>query len=70
MWNNSSQDDDEGHLGTTEVPTELLLIKWLINLLTIETGGTNQLFSPDESDVKASTAMEPGFQYKEFNLNS
>ena len=56
--------EDEGYLGNTKVPTELLLIKWLITLPTIETGGTSQLFSPDQSDVKASTPMEPGFQYK------
>jgi hypothetical protein len=56
--------EDEGYLGTTKVPTELLLIEWLITLPTIETGGTSQLFSPDQSDVKASTPMEPGFQYK------
>jgi hypothetical protein len=31
--------EDEGYLGTTKVPTELLLIKWLITLPTIETGG-------------------------------
>ena len=62
--------EDEGYLGTSKVPTELLLIKWLITLPTIETGGTSQLFSPDQSDVKASTPMEPGFQYKELSLNS
>ena len=62
--------EDEGYLGTTKVPTELLLIKWLITLPTIETGGTSQLFSPDQSDVKASTPMEPGFQYKELSLSS
>ena len=69
MSNNSGQNGDEGHLGTTKVPTELLLIKWLITLLTIETGGINQLFSSDHSDVNVSTPMEPGFQYKELNHN-
>ena len=65
-----AKNEDEGYLGTTKVPTELLLIKWLITLPTIETGGTSQLFSPDQSDVKASTPMEPGFQYKELSLSS
>jgi len=48
----------------------MLLIKWLITLLAIEAGSTNQLFSTDQSDVKASTPMEPEFQYKELNRNS
>ena len=34
------------------------------------TGGTSRLFSPDQSDVKASTPMEPWFQYKELSLSS
>ena len=58
----------EGHLGTTSVPLAPVFRACLITLGTRNGGGQSQLFSPAQSQVKASTASEPGFQKRELNL--
>ena len=60
----------EGHLGMTSVPTVPVFKACLITLSIKYRGGQSQLFSPDQSQVKASTASEPGFQKRELNLSS
>ena len=60
----------EGHLGTTKVPIAPVFKACLITLGIRYGGGQSNLFSPDQSQVKACTASEPGFQKRELNLGS
>ena len=60
----------DGHLGITRVALAPVFRVCLITLGIRYGGGQSQLFSPDQSQVKASTASEPGFQKRELNLGS
>ena len=58
----------DGQYGTTSVTAALFANAYLIALVAKATGGTTQLFSFDQSCVKASTASAPGVQNLELNL--
>lgn len=62
---NHRPNKDDNPLGMTNVPCALHSCICFNTLHTIKGGGTIQQFSPDQSYAKASTPVEPGFQYFE-----
>ena len=64
------QNGADGHIGTTMEPFARQLRALGITLGIKPIGGHNQLFSPAQSTVKASTASDPGFQHQLLNLGT
>jgi len=64
--NNNGQNGDDTHWGMIRVPFALVLQACLMTLGIKWRGGTHQLFSSSQAEVKASTASVPRAQNLEF----
>ena len=68
--NSNGQKGEDNHFGMTKVPWDFVIQACLTALGTKWMGGTHQLLSSIQLQVKASTASAPGAQNLELNLLS